>query len=71
MDFDPDQCLATTKVIIKLTDMSRDSGLTNRPLHRRTRYETGAIIFYKENKHIYLEYHNSPLYVIASVHDVD
>lgn len=52
MDYDLDRLLAITRETIEFNDMSggSDSELTNRTLHRTTRYEDDIVVFYKEDR---------------------
>lgn len=63
MDFDPDQCLASTKAIIKLTNSSEGSVLVKASTWNE-KLEDDAVIFCNEDKQISDGY-SSPLSVIA------
>lgn len=71
MKFNPYRCLTITKAIIDLTDTSggSNSKFSKRPLYKNVKYDDDAIVFYREDKQTYLEYHNKPLYVTTFVND--
>lgn len=55
---------------MEFIEVSVNSNLTKRMLNRGMRYED-AVVFLKEDKKISSKYLNRPLYVTASVHDVE
>lgn len=62
--------MATTKVIIELTDPLSGSGLTKRTPLGGNKFENNAMAFYEKDYQDTSNHHNRPLYVIATVRDV-
>lgn len=70
MDFDSDQSLAIEKASIE--PLTCQEALT-RPLkvvEEEMKFEEDVVVFYKEDKKMPSKYHNKPLYVNTSIHDV-
>lgn len=50
MDFSPEQRLAITKSIVKLTDPIESCELVERRSRRRGRFDDNAVVFYYDNR---------------------
>lgn len=71
MDFNAEQHLAITKVVVELTDLSRGSGLDNKRSRGGSRFKDNDMVFYKRDMHDIPSHHNRPLNVTPNIHNFD
>lgn len=71
MDLRQEQRLAITKAIIKVTDPSGSSGVTENRLRRNSKFKDNAVVLFDNERCDLPSHHKHPLYVTVKVRDVE